>query len=318
MNHDSKNKELGSDTEPRFSLRNGPSAQSLALFCVGCLLFVGLMFLAWHYAEKRREFREEIAVLEQELSSLQELQKRLVDAERNAASDRQVITDCLRMCRSASDIPDLNCNRVLASANGFQDLCFYVPEGQHSFVIDARWKANGKPDTDTPENRKTWRIPLLPNSGYWMKIHTDRDEVPIEWNLTSNHPEFQTQRESLPIDSFSGGGREQRSNKVVQYPNQLEEVYAAIKKITNLPAPGIDVFNLTLTGDSIIAVDEHNLEDHATGNKKRVPIEIEFKIQIESEGPLVVAASDANVFHILQSREQLKYAGQGKYAIETK
>ncbi|MDP1562526.1 MAG: hypothetical protein Q8M16_14200 [Pirellulaceae bacterium] len=63
---------------------------------------------------------------------------------------------------------------------------------------------------------------------------------------------------------------------------------------------------------------EHHLEDHATGNKKRGPIEIEFKVRIESVGPYVVAASEANVLYILKSPNQLRYVGQGKYAIETK
>lgn len=313
MSNESTNNEGPSDRQAHSYFGMGLTAQRLAVQGVFLLLFFGMILLSWSYSVQHRELRVNISSLEQDLSELQQLREQLDVAAQSANEDQQLISNFLRLCRNVTDIPDWNSDRILASANGFENLCLFVPDGQHTLVIHARWTSTDYPDADQSGREKTWRIPLQPHAGYWVQINSPTKGSLVEWILSSNHPAFPSQRAVLPLANFSGNGMSQRSTKSIQYPNQIENSFRATQDPDSLLNPGVDVFHLALKGKAIhpVAEDERVMMDG-----QAEPTEIEFNVRIESAGPPVVAASDADTFFILKSPIQLNYLGKGKYALE--
>ncbi|MBL8891509.1 MAG: hypothetical protein JNL67_16130 [Planctomycetaceae bacterium] len=317
MSEDEKNDEMALSLKPRDRQTPGWNARRLASLAVSCVLFVSLLLLSRDFSNQRRDLQMEIAAKETRLTQLKRLQEQLESSRQTVAYDRQVITDFLRLCRDAKDLPSWTCDRILASNNGFENLCLYVPDGRHSLVITARWNFTDNPELNKSENTKTWRIPLLPKSGYWWQILSEQESESVGWVLTSNHPDFHTQTATLPVTGFDGSGMSQRSNnKVISYPNELEDAYQAIRNKAPHPDQGVEVFNLVLHGNSTLPVEANTGENPATSNTQQLATAIEFTSRIESEGPLVVPATDVDLFYILGSPFELNYLGDGKYAIE--
>ncbi len=312
MSNESTNNVGESDRHAHSSFGMGLTAQRLAVQGVFLLLFFGMILLAWNYSVERRELRVKISSLEQDLTQLQQVREQLDVANQSANEDQQLISNFLRLCRNVTDIPNWHCDRILASANGFENLCLFVPDGQHTLIIHARWTSTDYPDAEQSGREKTWRIPLQPHAGYWVNINTPSEGLPVGWVLSSNHPAFPSQRAVLPLANFSGNGMSQRSTKSIQYPNQIENSFRATQDPDSL-LNSVDVFHLALHGEAIHPVAE---DDRVMMDGQLEPTEIEFNMRIESDGPPVVAASDADKFYILKSPIQLNYLGKGMYGLE--
>lgn len=111
---------------------------------VGIAAFLGvaavLLAVFARFESIRRATGREIASLSGPRDRLQVIADRLESQGRQAESDRRVLLNVLRLCRSAEDIPDLRGNRVVAHHQGLEKLCLYVPEGSHRLEISSIWK----------------------------------------------------------------------------------------------------------------------------------------------------------------------------------
>lgn len=280
------------------------SAFGLALFLTAALfLLATIAFLTVH----RRTTQQRVASLESKRNSLQEIVDRREAQRKQADNDKRILQRLLMQCRAAVDIPDLQGNRVVAHHQGVENLRIYVPAGSHTLEISTSWKPSAAPnataeaeaDESAPVGEKTWTVPLRSASGYWLELDSDRQGGPIQWELTSNHPEFQTQHDTVPLDAFSHRGSSWSGSSVVCFPNQIEYFTKP---------------QLESAGESPLGV----LLSQATlrGARHEQPYEVAFDVRFLSEGPACISASEASRAFILGLDDRLlPYEGGGKYEI---
>jgi len=275
-----------------------------AYLCVAAVLLA----LVAHFALIRRSTGREIASLESTRDKLRAITDRLETERKQADSDKRVVLNLLGQCRAAEDIPHLRGNRVVARRQGFERLCMYVPEGSHTLEISSTWKPgptrDTSPDVDAdeagPTGEKTWTVPLLPACGYWLKFVSDRKGGPIQWELTSNHPDFRTQMETVPLDGFSHQGSSWSGSGVVLFPNQIEQFSISRLKAAATSSPGVNLTKATLRG-----------------RRHERQYEVRFVVRLLSDGPACVSASGAQSLILGQEDLLLPYKGGGKYEVNT-
>ena len=275
-----------------------------AFLCLAIVLLAAITYVVMI----RQSNAHEIAKLESTRDSLQVIADRLETEANQAENGKRVVLSLFRHCRTAKDIPDLQSNRIVARRQSFERLCIYVPEGSHTLEIKSTWKPTSTQDPSTEEDvpadagagKKTWNLPLLPACGYCLKLSADRKGGPIQWELTSNHPEFKTQTGTVPLDGFSHRGSSwSGSEDVVQFPNQIERLSIGELKTTAKPRLGINLMNTTLRGPR----DDQQYE-------------VSLTVRLLSDGPACVSASEAQRIIILgQENLLLPYEGGGKYDI---
>jgi hypothetical protein len=272
----------------------------LGLFLV---LASGLLAMSAYCTSQRRSLGRALADLTVVRNDLQATADRLEKVRVQAESDKHIVLNVLGQCRSADDLPNLQSNRVIARGQGMESLFILVPEGSHTLAISSSWKptqrdtpatkADGAPAPEGGE--KVWRVPLLESSGYFFHLDCDRTGGLVRWQLTSNHPEFQPQEETLPIEAFSHRGSSWSLLDTIRFPNEIwwnsiDELVAA----TNDP-PG-----------------ERLMETRLSGVRHDRPYDVVIEVRIFSDAPARVSARDAQRI-IAQGRADLleSYTGNG-------
>jgi hypothetical protein len=278
----------------------------LAALC----LAAGLLALSVYLGSIRRSTQRELAIVESTRDRLQATADRWEAERRQAEKDRRIVLGVLGQCRSAEDIPKLLGDRIVARRQTFEKLCIYVPEGSHTLAISSSWKQtpvlnqpNGADASDTTgSGAMTWRVALQGASGYLLQLVSNRTGGPVQWELTSNHADFQTQVETVPVEGFSHRGSSwSGTDDVVQFPNQVQ--WSSISELESAAAAphGVNLMNAMLNG----VVDDQ-------------PYEISLDVRIFSDTPACIPASDAQRVIILGREDLLKpYSGAGKYSIRT-
>ena len=281
--------------------------------CVGVVLLV----LAVRYHGAQRTAPREIATVTTRRDELRALDDRLQADEKQAEADRRVIDDVLRNCRDADDIPDFGGPRIVFYSDSLKKLCLYVPEGDHTLEISCTWQPSptvgpmanvvaddGVEQKDAnaeagPSDKETWKVPLLPASGYWLAFTTDRPGEPIQWVLTGNHPDFETQTKTVSLDGASYRHLTWRGWKVeLRFPNEINrwKSIAAFEAAATSP-PGVSLMSATVRSP-----------------RGEGQYDVTIAARLLSETPACVSASTA-LYIIAQRREDLllPYEGGGKY-----
>lgn len=268
---------------------------------------IALLALVGYVAKHRQSLQRELSSHVETRDRLQVIVDQLTNAESQAASDKRVVTNLLRHCRAAEDIPDLQSDRIVAMQKDLDTLCIYIPDGAHTLEIQCEWGPSSTKQSFTaekilePVGEKTWHVSLLPSAGYWLKLRADRKGEPIQWDLTSNHPEFERQQETLPLEGFQYRGASYSFSRVIQFPNQVNAVLAQDLEAVSSRVEGVSLMNTTFRGP--------------IGDE---PYTVEVAVRLSSEGPACLSASDAIRAFVLQTNEYLlPYEGGGKYVIKT-
>lgn len=274
----------------------------LALFLSTALF---LLATVGYFAAHRRTLQDEISSRIEDRDRLQAIVDRFTGAESQAESDKRVILNLLGLCRSAEDIPNLPGGRIVAARKEQGTICMCVPEGMHTLEIQSEWGPVSRKQTFTsdknfePAGEKTWRVPLLPCSGYWLTLRADRSAGPIQWHLTSNHSSFERKQEKLPLEGFQYRGSSYSVDRTVQFPNQVKAVLAKDLEQASRTVEGVQLMSTTFNGP----VGDENYAVKTT-------------VRLRSEGPACISASDALRAFILKSDKfLLPYEGDGKYVI---
>lgn len=276
---------------------------------IGISLFLGLamslLITVGYFAAHRRTLQREISGRIEERDQLQAITDRLSAAESQAESDKRIVLNLLGLCRSVEDIPDLPGGRIVAARKEAGTICMYVPDGRHTLEIQSEWgPASRKQKFASGEipgaaGVKTWHVPLLPCSGYWLTLRADRSEEPIQWELTSNHSSFERKQETLPLEGFQYRGSSYSVDSTVQFPNQVKAFLAKDLEQASRTLEGVRLMSTTFNG----SVGDENYAVKTT-------------VRLRSEGPACISASDALRAFILKSDEYLlPYEGDGKYVI---
>jgi hypothetical protein len=270
-------------------------------------LAAALLILSAYLESVRRSAGREVSRLEKARDTLQATADRLEAERRKAETDKGIVLNVLGQCRSAEDIPDLPGDRVVARRQGMEKLCIYVPAGSHTLVISSKWKRTETPNQSAdaneavtaPDGEKIWRVPLQGNCGYFLQLVSDRRGGPMQWELTSNHPDFQTHAETVPVDGFSHQGSSWSGADIVQFPNQIQGFsIPELEAATTAPA-GVNLMSTKLNG---VCHDQ--------------PCEISFDVQVLSDAPACVSATDAQRIIIMGRADLLDpYEGSGKYTL---
>jgi hypothetical protein len=227
-----------------------------------------------------RDFADRTAVRNELQASEDRLEKGRVQADQ----DKHIVLNVLGQSRSADDIPDLPGNRVVVRRQGMENLLIFVPQGSHTLAISSSWKPT---PADTPAARadgaqpaeggeKEWRVPLLESSGYLFHLESNRTGGMIRWELTSNHPEFPSHEETLPIESFSHRGSSWSASDTIRFSNEIRW-----NSIDDLLAATTD------------PPGEQLMETKLTGLRRDRPFEVVLEVRIFSDAPACVSASDA-------------------------
>lgn len=291
----------------------------VAFFCVPAVL---LVVIAQKH-EQHQQLRDEIAKLEKRRDDLQLLADRFRDDERAAYGAKRTLWSLLREAREAGDIPNLGGNRIISDHRGTDVLSIYVPRGNHSLEIKAKWGPRTgwltqppqdgsakEPAPEMPTGERSWSVPLRSESGYWLETiarrragqlasQADRVNDFVQWMLTSSHPDFKPQREELPIEGFKQSGASWSGSGIVAFPNQIES-----QKTGQLKAPVASPEGVKLMTTKLL------------GRWQDEQFEVAFDVRLVSDGPAVVAASDAIRLVVLK-RDQLleRDEGDGSYAV---
>lgn len=286
-----------------------PSLRRALGFVVFFVVAAALLAATAHFASLHRATAREVTSLQEKRDHLQKIAHRLQTERDQAESDERVIMEVLRHCRTAEDIPDFQSKLVVSQHHGIEKLCLYVPEGSHTLEISSSWKPAGSPneaaeeaaDEAHPSGEKTWNIPLLGASGYRLSVASERNgkSGPVRWELTSNHSDFETRTETIPLDGFSHRGGSYSVTDVIQFPNQVDRLSIGSLKAAPASPPGLHLMDAKLRG----------LRDDQQ-------YQITFAVRLLSDGPACVSASDAQRLIILGREDLLlPYEGGGKYEL---
>lgn len=288
-----------------------PNRQHRLRQAIGLAAFLGvgavLLALFTNFTLKGQSTGREIISLESERARWQAMVEQLEKERSQAESDKRVILNVLGNCRVPEDIPNLQENRVVARRQGFEKLCIYVPEGSHTLTISSSWKPRPLPGTSTKDDvpdaaaagEKAWSIPLLPASGYLLQLDSERKEGPIQWELTSNHPQFKTQTEIVPFDGFSHQGSSWSGSDIVRFPNQIERFSTEELEAAARVPSGVKLMDGILFGP-----------------RQGRQYEVSINVRLLSDGPACVSASEAQRIIVMRRADLLlPYEGGGKYGI---
>jgi hypothetical protein len=282
------------------------TGRSKSLRKLGAAVFLGiaalLLVLAACFTMSFRAAAREAASLESRRDELQAIADRLEEGRSQAEIDQRIVMNLLSLCRSAEDIPDLRGNRVAAQQQGLERVCFYAPAGTHTLVVSYKWKpqASSTEPTEKPADANTgeqsWSVPLLPDSGYFLTLTSDRKGGPVGWELTGNHPEFKTRAETAPIEGFSQRGSSWSGSGLLLFPNQIERFTASELDAKRADPPGLRLLSGKLNGVC-----------------QEQPVEIAIEVHLKSSEPACISASEAQRIIVLGRDNLLKpYTGGGK------
>jgi hypothetical protein len=262
----------------------------------------GLLVVIAYLSSIRLFIGRQITELEKQRDELQAVADRMQKDDDQIRSDKRVLLDLLRHCRTAEDIPAMGGERIVTTHCGDDVMRFYVPEGSHAFELTSTWQ----PAVDTsdspiaiPAGDKTWTVPLLPASGYCFAVKSDRESGPIEWELTGNHPEFDTQTGAVPLVAFSNRSSSWSGSGTVLFPNQLQHFSTLDLENAAKVVSGIEILRSSLSGPN-----------------DGVQYDVTFHARIISAGRACISASDAQrEISLGQEKLLMPYEGSGKYDI---
>lgn len=311
---------MTSDAEPADDQAPGPRRRqrrlrrALTLSVWGaCTAF--LLVLTARYSSSERSAARAISRLKDVRDKLQATASQLGEAAAQARSDEQLVLGVLKQCRVAEDVPDFGTNRIVVQQQGFSETFFYVPEGSHRLEITAAWhrstsaatpgggreSPDGEASPATERGEMAWHVPLLPESGYRLKIVSDYRPGPVQWELTSSNPRFSARRERLPLNAFHRRGSSWSGRTgFIALPNQVNPY--PINKIlqTALSRRGLELAELRLRG-----------------NCGEQPLEIVLTRRLVSDGPLRISARDAaNLLARRRPGVRLSYQSGGAYQLQ--
>jgi hypothetical protein len=268
---------------------------------IAALMAAGLLAVSAKFEIARRATGREIAELTPSRDKLKSIVDRLDTQRGQAERDRRVVLGVMRLCRSAVDIPELGGNRVVAHHQGFEKLCFYVPQGSHTLEVTSELRPAAKTDAPAEPMASVWSVPLLPSSGYLLQLVSHRKAGPVSWELSGNHPDFAMQTETVVADGFSQRGSSWSGGDVILFPNQVERPMVRELESSTAARAGVKLLTAAIEG---------MLRDEAC--------QIKFSVRVRSETPACISASDAQSILILGGEGLLQpYAGDGKYEIRT-
>ena len=219
------------------------------------------------------------------------------------------IRDFLKCWRDAADIPDFNSSRIIADYRTYRSL-WYAPSGNHRLEITISKDATGYKDPITgtmpppgplpPPSAETvtvWTVPLVGDAGYQFQVILHSNRRQLEWNLTSNSPNFTTRteliqsREANKLETFPYFSWTGPRLQTLTIPNEIpeasdlrlndgkseEEKLAELRKLLETPS------GVILYTKRFIAPKVANGKDEVTYVVAR----------LESDGPARIAPSDA-------------------------
>jgi hypothetical protein len=255
---------LASSTTARLTLKSARNRSWILWICLG----LSPVLLLYHLIAQRElfELQSQVHKLETEADLLQRVieDKKTVAADieragRNARANQMRFKRHLSQCRMAADIPVMASEFIISetfivsdeSNSGMNDngVNFIVPEGQHRLVMKA---------TDVLDNMvlqiRTFEFDLLPNSGYHLNIKSNaytKDPIPLQIQLTSNHPQFTPQYQTVDVSAeqmalyiTSSSGTE------FSFPSEVTDTTASLKA-----PPSVDL----IRNISYLATDESKL-----------------------------------------------------------
>jgi hypothetical protein len=266
-----------------------------------------LLTVAGYLTSVRSSAEREAAALTKTRDRLKALADRIEAGRAQADREKRTVSNVFRLARSADEIPGLQGDRVVAAHQGHERLCLYVPAGPHALEISTVWKLQetasqpGETGQYVSAGEKAWSVPLLPACGYFFKFEADRKSGPVHWQLTSNHPEFQAQSQTVPVEGFVQRGSSWSGGDVVLFPNQIERFTLAELEAAAASHPGLPLMDAALNG----VIDGR-------------PGKVEVKVRLRSDAPACVSAADAQRVIVLGRGELLQpYQGGGKYDLRS-
>lgn len=138
---------------------------------------------------------------------------------------RQPVLSVLRQCAKASDIPSLRGKYIVSVGNLEEQLVLYVPDGQHELEIECT-----RSDGDANSEKRSWRVPLVAESGYLFRLNVRTKDQPPSWEITSNDTAFRTQTETIFREPFWQSASSSTVNPYFQLPNQTDPTAAFIPR----------------------------------------------------------------------------------------
>jgi hypothetical protein len=263
-----------------------------------------LVVLAACFTMSFRAAAREATSLESRRDELQAIADRLEERRGQAEIDQRIVMNLLALCRSAEDIPDLRGNRVAAQQQGLEKVCFYAPAGTHTLVVSYKWKpqpTSTEKAADANTGEQSWSVPLLPESGYFLTLTSDRKGGPVGWELTGNHPRFETRAETALIKGFSQRGSSWSGSGLLLFPNQIERFTASELDAKRADPPGLRLLSGKLNGVC-----------------QEQSVEIAIEVHLKSSEPACISASEAQRIIVLGRDTLLEpYTGGGKYTLRS-
>jgi hypothetical protein len=285
------------------------------VFGVLICITVALIVLSIRITKRTRVLSQKVARSEQRLRELLSME---TDLREQPVQDRNAVDDFLQYCRSAEDIPDFESEHVIYRED-FNRLLCYVPAGKHQLEISVYrlLKPTGPPQNqpvaNKPKKEKRWMVSLRGDTGYLFKVTSNVEAHLLSWELSANHPEFESRKEIVATGDFehvSQGFSIQQSPMF--YPNQAQDSEMHLRASvygTNL----ITEWEKSAATPPPVALFGDRWKSK-TGNSAGA--EIRIAVKLVSEGPTQVAASDAVKIIGLQRLDLLMpYKGGGKWEL---
>ncbi|QEF96453.1 hypothetical protein Mal15_04810 [Stieleria maiorica] len=284
-----------------------PNFSTVLFFITVAALVAGF---GWVIAA-RRALAGRIEATKRELAELNQQGRIRQEQERQYNRDLDVVWDVLRQCRSADDVGALGGDRILSNLNGADAVTFYVPEGGHRLSVDLSWtvtptngSANGagdaaEKDTEIPPGEKTWSVPLLADHAYRFEIlDSFQKEAPMQWELSSDAADFETQRQTLPPPPFRSVGASWSGYRQAVFPNQV-----GIQQLIRQPGSAFVPVPVRIAAWTKRGLGHDNTN-----------IAIKFELSLLSDNPPVLSATDVQTVWNPQRRDLIgEYLGGGRY-----
>ena len=169
--------------------------------------------------EKRRTRLQ--AVLQQtkelkEVAAMKDLRKKAKLLETQC---QQVLSHC----RAAADVPVMSKHLILSHtrSSGIHQFTtvFSVPEGQHELLVRVVDKTG-----DQKPKEYDYRIPLIAETGYLMKLDYDedvKDGEPFSLQVRGNDEDSFEKTITFPIKWFDASSNSDGSSNVVSFPGEI-------------------------------------------------------------------------------------------------
>lgn len=276
-----------------WTLLSTATAVSLALFGSAYLL--------------RRKLRDELAVVRPERDRMREL---LDSWERSRAefdADQRTLRSVLRECREPTDIPRFPSGRIISDQRNGEMLILFVPAGEHSLGIRCRWGLAESPQAIAPplesfqSGMQEWRVPLVGDTGYVLRLAYLGDGGPVGWELTGGDAPFASRSEQAPLAGLEGMGGSWSDQFITRRPNEMDVMtLVGLTGPMSLQAPA---YRMSVTRNGLYAADA-------------VLVDVKYEVWIESEGPRCVSAGEAlQLIRLGQGERLAPYGGGGYYEL---